>query len=127
MMVMNVAVLAWMIAANLVLVPRWGAKGAVIAVLSTLVVHNLAKQAGLGFGAGIGVVNRRHAVVVAKLVLAGACVNAVTWILHPPLTIGLLVVAVVSAVMLRLLGSALELGSTFPELGRLPVLRWVVR
>ena len=126
-MVMNVAVLVWMIAANLLLVPRWGAKGAVIAVLSTLIVHNLAKQAGLGFGAGIGAVNRRHGLVLAKLVLAGACVNALTSILHLPLAIGLVVVALVSAVMLRLLAPALELGSVFPELSRLPILRWVVR
>jgi hypothetical protein len=90
-------------------------------------VHNLAKQAGLGFGAGIGVVNRRHALVLTKLVFAGACVYAVTSILHLPLTIGLVVVALVSAVMLRLLGPALELGSIFPELSRLPILRWLVR
>lgn len=126
-MLMNVAVLAWMIAANLLLVPTWGAKGAVIAVLSTLVVHNIGKQAGLGFGAEIGVVNRRHAVVIAKLAVAGVSVNVATAILHPPLTVGLVLVALVSALMFRVLGPALELRSTFPELGRFRVLRWIVR
>jgi O-antigen/teichoic acid export membrane protein len=126
-MLMNVGVLAWMIAANLLLVPKWGAKGAVIAVLSTLVVHNVGKQAGLGFGAEVGVVDRRHAVVIATLVLVGVSVNVVTAVLQPPLAVGLLLIAVVSALVLRLLGPALELGSTFPELGRFRLLRWVVR
>jgi O-antigen/teichoic acid export membrane protein len=127
MMLMNVAVLAWMIAANLLLVPTWGAKGAVIAVLSTLVVHNVGKQAGLGFGAEIGVVNRRHAVVIGKLALAGVSVNVAMSILHPPLMVGLVLIGAVSALIFRVLGPALELRSTFPELGKFRVLRWIVR
>ena len=90
-------------------------------------MHNVGKQAGLGFGAEIGVVDRRHAVVIATLVLVGVSVNVVTAILQPPLAVGLLLIAVVSALVLRLLGPALELGSTFPELGRFRLLRWLVR
>jgi O-antigen/teichoic acid export membrane protein len=123
----NVVVLAWMFGANLLLVPRWGAGGAAVAVLSTLVVHNVAKQAGLGFGAPVGVVNRRHTVVLAQIVIAALAVNALMAALRPPLTVGLVVVALASALLVRIVGPSLELQDTLPELARIPVLRWVIR
>ena len=127
MTIANLGVLGWMVAANLLLIPRWGTIGAVVAVLSTIVVHNLAKQAGLGFGAGIGVVDRGHVVVLAQLAAVAGVLSLITISIGPPLLLGLFLVAGVSALMLRVMGPALDLGSTFPEIARLPVVRWVLR
>jgi O-antigen/teichoic acid export membrane protein len=125
-LVMNVVVLAWLIGANLLLVPRWGAMGATIAVLSTIVVHNVGKQAGLGFGSGIGIVDRRHAGILAAITVTAAVVNAALLIVHVPLLVGLFIVAVVTAVMVRVLGPTLDVRGTLPELARLPIVRWLL-
>jgi hypothetical protein len=125
-LVMNVVILAWLVGANLLLVPRWGALGAAIAVLSAVVVHNIGKQAGLGFGSGIGLVDRRHAGVLAAIVVTAAAVNAAMLLVHMPLVVGLLVVALVTAGMVRVLGKTLDMRATLPELARLPILRWLL-
>lgn len=125
-LVMNVVVLGWLVGANLLLVPRWGAMGAAVAVLSTIVVHNIGKQAGLGFGSGIGVFDARHAGVLATVVVTAAALNALTLVVHTPLAVGLFVVAGVTAVMVRILGPTLDLRGTLPELARLPIVRWLL-
>jgi O-antigen/teichoic acid export membrane protein len=126
-LVMNVVVLVWLVGANLLLVPRWGALGAAVAVLSTVVVHNIGKQAGLGFGSGIGLVDRRHAGVLAAIVVTAAAVNAAMLLVHMPLVVGLFVVALVTAGMVRLLGRTLDVRGTLPELTRLPIVRWLLK
>ncbi|MDQ3865296.1 MAG: oligosaccharide flippase family protein [Actinomycetota bacterium] len=124
-LVMNVVVLAWMIAANLVFIPRWGAVGAVVAVLTTLIVHNVGKQVGLGFGAVVGIVDRRHLRVVLTIVAAALCVNAVVVTLNPPLPVGLVLVAAATLAVVRAAAGTLEVAVMLPELARLPVIRWL--
>jgi O-antigen/teichoic acid export membrane protein len=126
-LVMNVVVLFWLVGANLVLIPRWGAIGAAVAVLSTLLVHNLGKQAGLGFGAGIGIFDRRHGGVFAAIVLAALAVDALLLSTHASLAVGLPIIAVVTAFLIRMLGPALNLRATMPELDRVPIVRWLIR
>lgn len=123
----NLAVLAWMVGIDLLLIPPWGATGAVVAVLSTILVHNAVKQAGLGFGGGIGIFDRQHATVVLQLILVVVALNVVMVATSPPLPVGLLVVAALTFVLLRLIGPALQLGAMFPELARTRLLRWIVR
>ena len=100
--------------------------GAVAAVLSTIVVHNIGKQAGLGFGSGIGIVDARHAGVLAALVVTAAALNALTLVVHMPLVVGLFVVAGLTALMIRILGPTLDVRGTLPELARLPIVRWLL-
>jgi O-antigen/teichoic acid export membrane protein len=123
----NLGVLAWMLVIDLLLIPPWGATGAVVAVLAGVVVHNVVKQAGLGFGAGIGVFDRRHTIVIVQLVALVVVLNGLTLAIAPSLPIGLAGVALVSFVVLRLMGPALELGGMFPELSRVRALRWILR
>lgn len=123
----NLFVLVWMIAANLLLIPPWGAIGAVIATVSTLLVHNVVKQAGLGFDAGIGIFDREHTSILVCLIAVVIALNIASALADMSLAVGLLVVGGVTAVMIRLTGSRLELGATFPELLRVPVLRWLLR
>jgi O-antigen/teichoic acid export membrane protein len=123
----NLFVLVWMVAVNFLLIPRWGTTGAVIAVLSTLLVHNIVKQAGLGFGGGIGIFDRGHLVVLLQLGAAVAALNLVLSFTHTPLAVGLVIVACVTILVMRHIGPALELASTFPVLSRTPIVRWLVR
>jgi hypothetical protein len=109
------------------LIPRWGAAGAVGAILSTLIVHNLGKQAGLGFGAGIGIVDRRHGRILGATVLSALVFNAALVALDVPLAVGLVVVAFATLLLIWALGPALELSGTLPELERLPLIRWLLR
>jgi O-antigen/teichoic acid export membrane protein len=123
----NLGVLVWTLGVDLLLIPPWGATGAVVAVLSTVLVHNAVKQAGLGFGAGIGIVDHGHLSVLVRLAAVLAVFNLVSLAAHPTLPIGLAVVAATTCVVLWFLGPALDLEGTFPELARLPLLRRLVR
>jgi hypothetical protein len=62
------------------------------------------------------------------LIVAG---TALLWVfqvtVHPGIVLSLLVASLVSLVVLVGSQSALQLASTFPELLRLPVFRWVIR
>lgn len=123
----NLAVLAWMLVIDLLLIPPWGATGAAVGVLAGVVVHNVMKQAGLGFGVGIGVFDRRHTVVIVQLVVAVVALGLLALATAPSLPLGLGVVALVSVAILRFMGPALELGGMFPELARMRLLRWLLR
>jgi O-antigen/teichoic acid export membrane protein len=122
----NVVVLIWMVAADLVLIPPWGAIGAVVAVLSTLLVHNVVKHCGLGFGAGVGLVDRDHLIVMAYIVTLLLVLNGLAFVVDPSLPVGLAVVAATTVVLLRRIASQLDLAETFPELARVPLLRWII-
>jgi O-antigen/teichoic acid export membrane protein len=121
------AVLAWMCAVDLLLIPPWGATGAVVAVLSTVVVHNIVKQVGLGFGGGIGIFDRRHATILLLLTVVAVVLNVVAMATGVSLLLGLLVVAVLTLALLRAIGPALDLAGMFPELSGTPLLRWILR
>jgi O-antigen/teichoic acid export membrane protein len=125
-LVMNIVVMGWLVGAILLLVPRWGAMGAAITVLSTVIVHNVGKQAGL-FRSGIGIVDRRHSGILAAIVVTATVVNVAMLFVHTPLAVGLVIVAAVTAVMIRLLGPILDVRGTLPELARVPILRWLLQ
>jgi hypothetical protein len=71
-------------------------------------------------------VDRRHAGVLAAIVVTAAAVNAAMLAVHMPLVVGLFVVAVVTAGMVRVLGKTLDMRGTLPELARLPIVRWLL-
>jgi O-antigen/teichoic acid export membrane protein len=123
--VINAFTTAFALAANLVLVPRFGALGAGVAVLATLVLHNLLKQAGLR-GTGVGVFDRRYLRTCLTVLAGAAVVGLVQQLAHPPLLVGVAVAAVVSLLVVGLNRRALRLAGTFPELARVPVVRRLI-
>ena len=96
-----------------------------LAVLATLVLHNVLKQAGLR-GTGVGVFDHRCARVYATIAGGAAAVALVQQSAHPPLPVGVAVAAAVSLLVLRLNRRALRLAGTFPELTRVPGLRRLI-
>jgi hypothetical protein len=123
----NVGVLAWMFVIDLLLIPPWGPPAPSSASSPASWSTNIVKQAGLGFGAGIGIADRRHTIVMIQLVVAVVALNLLTLAVAPSLPVGLAAVAVVTFAVLRLMGPALELGGMFPELSRIRVLSWLLR
>ena len=120
--VINCCTAVFALLASLVAIARFGALGAAVAVLATLLLHNLLKQAGLR-GTGVGVFDHRCARVYATIAGGAAAVALVQQSAHPPLPVGLAVTAAVSMLVLRLNRRTLRLAGTFPELTRLPGLR----
>jgi O-antigen/teichoic acid export membrane protein len=114
------------IALNLALIPAYGALGAGLGTCATLVVHNLLKQAGLRRGTGISVLHRAHLRVYGVIAASAALLFVVEHALDPGLVASAMLVAVASAFVLALNRRSLQIGDTFPELGRIPVVRRLV-
>jgi O-antigen/teichoic acid export membrane protein len=106
-------------AINLLLIPPYGALGAAIGTCATLVGHNVLKQAGLRRGTGIGILDREHLRVYGTIVLTTAALLALHVLLHPGLIATVALVGVGSAAVLWMTRGVLDVGDTFPELGRL--------
>lgn len=123
-LVTTLVTLATTVVAVLVLAPLYGAVGAAVAVLITLVVHNVLKQCGLGFGLSIGVWDWSHAILLAGIVgtlfllaVVGTAVTLSIWVALP-------LVFVAWLVLLRQSRRIVRFAEAFPEIRRIPVARW---
>lgn len=123
----NIVTIAVMVVGTLMLVRHYGPVGGALGVLLTLVVHNVLKQAGLGFGAGVGLWSPGHAKVVVQVLAGIAALSLVSAVVDAPIWLACVVVSVVWLVLIRRTRHALRVAHTFPELGRLPMLRWLLR
>ena len=112
------------IVAYLVLVPPFGAMGAAIGTAGTLIVQGLAYQVG-AFRNGVQVPDRATLTMAATLTTTLLALLAIQVVLQPPLWAGIVIVGSVCLGVLRLNRSLLDLGGTFPELARIPVIRWL--
>ena len=110
------------LAASLVLVPRYGAFGAALAVSVTIVAHSWMMQVFLRRTAGISAFDSAQ----VKLWLMIGAATATLWYgqrqLDLPLAAGLIILGLVGIALLRLGGRLLDLDYVFPELRRLPLL-----
>lgn len=119
---LNLAAAAVNVGLNVLLIPPLGALGAAIATGATLVAHNVLKQAGLSL-AGIRVFEPRFVRLYAVIVAAAVVVLVIQLVLAPPVPVVLLTAAIASAAVLVVSRADLDLGETFPELQRIPLLR----
>lgn len=123
----NVAAIALNIVVSLALVQRYGAVGIAVANLVALVVQNLLNQWALRRELGTAFIDRSCLGLYAMIVAASAALWIFRELVHPNLVVGLLAAGVVSLVVLFTSRSAIELSETFPEIRRVPVLKWLVR
>lgn len=119
-LVTNLAVLAVMVGFDLLLIPRFGAGGAAVAVLATLLVHNLAKQAGLT--GAVGVWHRGHGRTVAGVMAVVLVLGAIEALARVPLAVAVALTAIAEAPLLWNNRRFLQVAETFPEAARIPVL-----
>lgn len=108
---------------NLWLIPRHGALGAAIGVSSALITNNLLNHWGLWRNTGIDLFQWRYLRVYVAIALAAFGILLVQQLLAPPFAVGLLLIAVVSLLLVRINRDVMEVGETFPELLKVPLLR----
>lgn len=124
----NVCAAAGFLAVALVLIPRYGALGAAVAIATTMIGQNIANQLVLTATMRAHTEARgtylRPYLVIAAVATALALVE---FVLSPGILGALAVASVGSLVVLRVSRRGLHLTETFPELLRVPVLGWLVR
>ncbi len=105
---------------NFLLIPPYGALGAAIATLITLIAHNLLKQLGLRLGTGVPLYPAKMMYPYAVIVLATVGLYGAVHILDLSLAVGIVLAAVVSLGVLRATRTYLDVLDVFPKLGSLP-------
>jgi O-antigen/teichoic acid export membrane protein len=114
------------LALNLALIPEYGALGAAIGMAVAMVCHNALKQAGLLFGTGISLFESRYLRVYVVIGGAAVALFAVQWATALPPQLTLVLAALASWVVFRSNRRLLEIGRTFPEAARIPLVRRVL-
>ena len=123
----NLSVATLNIGLSILLVPKYGALAVAIANLTALVVQNVLNQLALRRSIRTGFIDRSCLRCYLVIVACAAALWAFQWSLRPGLAIGLVAAAVASVIVLVASRSAIELKDNFPELRRVPVLKWLVR
>lgn len=123
----NVATAVLNVALSLALIPEFGATGVAVANAAALVCQNLLFQVGLGRGIGVPMFEWRYLRLYVVIVAAAGALAAVQLALSPPVLLAVALVVAASLAVLVLNRGLLELGETFPELERVPLLARLVR
>jgi len=123
----NILVIVLSIGLNLLLIPDLGALGVGIANGSTLIVQNVITQLALRSTIGTGFVDRDYLRCYGVIALVAAALWGLDALASPGLLVSMLAAASGSAAVLLLNRRVLDLADTFPELLRVPVLRWLLR
>jgi O-antigen/teichoic acid export membrane protein len=124
---LNVVTALVSFALNFLLIPRFGAMGAAWGTLGALVFHNILKQAGLRLGTGISLFEWRYARVYVTVAVAAAALLLVQIATSAPAWASIALAGLASLLVLRVNRGALTLAETFPELMRLPLVRWIFK
>lgn len=109
------------------LIPLYGAVGAAIGTTVNMVVHNIANHVGFRVcGTGIQLVDRRFVsvYVAAASLLLGLMV--LQWITRPPVWIAFALVGAASLLLVRQTRHLVNARESFPELLRIPLIRWLM-
>ena len=112
---------------SLLLIPRYGARGAALSVCGTLLFHTILNQVGLGLHTGVNMFRRTYLKVYGAITFGILGLVLVRWLVAPPL---LVLVAATALVSLAVMASSLHLlkmEKTFPELQRIPGLSLLLR
>jgi O-antigen/teichoic acid export membrane protein len=123
----NLSVAALTIGLSILLVPRYGAVAVAVANLTALVVQNLLNQWALRRSIRTGFIDRSCLRCYLTILVCAAVLWVFQWGLRPGLLVGLIAAAAASLIVLVVSRSAIELEENFPELRRVPVLRWLLR
>ena len=111
---------------NFLLIPRYGPLGAAIGTTSTLVLHNVLKQAGLLLDTGVRLFRRGDFAVYASIGAAAGSVLVLQLLVSPPAAVGFAVAGLASVFVVGYNRSALRAAETFPELRRFRIIRLIV-
>jgi len=121
----NVSMILAGLALNLLLIPRFGAEGAAMATSGAMVVQNLLIHVGLILQTDVRVFERSYLKVYGSVLLSTIGLYLVMRVFEIPLAFSIALLAIVSLLLIRLNRKALALDGSFPELRRIPVLRFL--
>jgi O-antigen/teichoic acid export membrane protein len=124
--VVNLATAVLNLVLTLALIPRFGAVGVAAANCVTMALQNLGFQLGLVRTMRTALIDRRYLGTYASLGAVTALLWAVDLAWSPDLWVAIGAGAVASLLLVAVNRRALQLGHSFPELRRVPGLRWVV-
>jgi O-antigen/teichoic acid export membrane protein len=122
----NIAAAVVNVGLNLILIPRYGALGAAIGTCTTLLLHNVFKQAGLLLGTGVTLFRRRDLAVYAAIVLAAGLLFGFQLVFSPPAYVAFAAAAIASLFVVGFGRSSLRAAETFPELMRFRLARLII-
>jgi O-antigen/teichoic acid export membrane protein len=130
--VINILAALINVAINLLLIPLYGPLGAACGTCGTMILHNIMKQAGLRFGTGISVFEWKYFQVYLGIIMGAvvlllvqiAMPNNYSW-KEPYIYVSFALAAVVALLVVGLNRKSLNVGETFPELLRFPLVRRV--
>ena len=115
---------------NLWLIPLYGAFGAACGTCATMIVHNILKQAGLRFGTGVSLFERKHMKVYLSIIIGALGLLAVQSVMpanyswkEPYIYISFALAGIVALLVVGLNRKSLNVGQTFPELLRFPLMK----
>lgn len=123
----NTVTAVFNVALSLLLVERYAAVGIAVANLSALVLQNVLNQWALRRALDTAAIHRRVLFCYVSILGCAIALWVFEALVDPGLVIGLAAAAVASLFVLLVSRNAIELGDTFPELRRVPIVRKLVR
>lgn len=123
----NITVAILNIGLGFVLVPQLGAAGVALANLITLVTQNLLNQWALRRAIRTSWIDYKYVRCYLIIFGSGGALWAFQLLIRPNFVVAVGAALVASAVVMLGSRSAMELSTTFPELQRVPIVRWLVR
>ena len=114
------------VAINLVLIPPFGALGAAVGTSATLVIHNVLKQWGLRHYTGIPFIDGERLALYAFLFGSAGLLLGLQFLLPVKLWVSVPIATIAGIAAIRVSHATLEIATTFPELGRIPLVRRLV-
>jgi O-antigen/teichoic acid export membrane protein len=112
--------------AILLLIPSYGALGAAIGTTITLILHNILKQVGLRFGTGINLFDWRYFRVYVVITITAVGLLLLQWITGASVYVSVPLAGLASLLVFRLNRDLLAVDQTFPELLRLPLVKFLL-
>jgi len=113
-------------AAFLILIPRYGAQGAAIGMAGTMILHNVFKQLGLRLISGVDFFNKRYASLYLLIAMSAIGLLALQMLVSISLYVVLPLAALVAFLVVNTAKRTLKVAETFPELLKLPFMKWLL-
>jgi O-antigen/teichoic acid export membrane protein len=111
---------------NVIFIPLYGALGAAIGTAGTLILFNLMKQAGLRLGTGISIFNIAYRSMYLSIMAAAGSLLLLQILFSPGFIISFILATIVSIAVVRFNRRLLDIENTFPELMKIPPVRWLL-
>lgn len=126
MVTVDLATAALSIVASVLLIGSFGAIGAALGTTATLILQNALYQYGLATRTGIRALDVSAGAIYGAVAVTLLLLTAIEIVLHPPLAASIVLAVLATGLLLLASRDRLQIVQTFPELGRVPVLRWLL-